>query len=348
VDEIVPCIGDQEACLNEFLEGGHPQCSVNPRSAFEDVLPADLPPAPKARRVGVVGAGPAGLQAALTAARRGHRVTLYEQRAEIGGMLVPGSQPKIKYEVGNYLAFLRGAVERACRENGLDVRLGEAVTPAGLKAAGFDALVICTGGSAVRPKLPGLDGPNVVQAVDVFRDPSIVGSGQRVVVIGGGAVGCEAAHFLASEHGKQVKVVEMLPAFMVGQCTANRGHLIHELERLGVELWNCTKLKSVQLNSVTLLRNVSKSVPNPYNTWTPLVPENIPNPLARPIREEVEEQVVPADCVVLAMGLRPNTALYDACLQANAAPEIRQIGDAFEIGRVFEAVKAGYAVGRTI
>jgi 2-enoate reductase len=347
-NEIVPCIGDQEACLNEFIEGGHPQCSVNPRSAFEDVIPADLPPAAKPRRIAVVGAGPAGLQVALTAARRGHWVTLFEQHSEIGGMLVPGSQPRIKYEVGNYLAFLRGAVERACSEHHLEVRLNESVTPESLQAGGFDALVICTGGSPVRPKLPGADGPYVVQAVDVFRDPSIVGEGKRVVVIGGGAVGCEAAHFLASEHGKQVKVMEMLPAFMVGMCTANRGHLIHELERMGVELWNCTKLKSIQPGSVTILRNTSKTVPDPYNTWTPLVPENIPNPLARPIKEEIQEQNVPADCVVLAMGLRPNTALYDACLQANAAPEIRQIGDAFETGRVFEAVKAGFAVGRAI
>jgi 2-enoate reductase len=168
------------------------------------------------------------------------------------------------------------------------------------------------------------------------------------VVVGGGAVGCEVAHFLASEHGKKVKVVEMLPVFMTGMCTANRGHLIHELERIGVELINCASLKAIQPGSITLVRNVSPTVPDPYNTWTPLLPENIPNPLGKPIRQDLHEIDLPADAVVLALGLRSNTSLYDACLQAGVAPEIRRIGDAFSPRRVFEAVKAGYAVGRSL
>jgi 2-enoate reductase len=348
VDEIVPCIGDQEGCINEFVEGGHPQCAVNPRTGFEDVLSAELPPAPAKRKIAVIGAGPAGVLCAVTAARRGHAVTLFEKSSEIGGMLVPGSRPKIKYEVGNYRAFLCGSVERAVREYGLELRLNEGASAEGLKAAGFDAIVVCAGGTPLRPRLPGVDGPNVVQAVDLLRDPGLAEKANSVVVIGGGAVGCETAQYLRVELGKQVKVVEMLPNFMTGVCTANRGHMIHELERLGVELMNCTKLKSIQAGSVTVLRNRSKTVPDPYVTWTPLLPANIQNPLAKPIQDEISEEQIPADCVVLAMGLRPNTALYDACIQLQSAPEVRQIGDAFKTGRVFEAVKAGFAVGRAL
>ncbi len=348
VDEIVPCVGDQEGCINEFVEGGHPQCSVNPRSGFEDVLTAELPLAPAPRKIAVVGAGPAGIICAITAARRGHKVDLYDQRGEIGGMLVPGSAPRAKYEVANYLAYLRGAVERCGRENPLRLHLNTSVTPELLLGAGYDALIICTGGMPALPGLPGVDGAGVYQAVDIFRSPGLVSGAGKIVVVGGGSVGCEVAHFLASEHGKQVKVIEMLNAFMVGKCTANRGHLIHELERLGVELINAATLKSIQPGSVTMTRNVSKTVPNPYNTWNPLLPENIKNPLARPVKQELHEQNIPADGVILALGLHPNTALYDACLQAGIAPEIRRIGDAFNTGRIFEAVKAGYAVGRSL
>jgi 2-enoate reductase len=123
VHDIRPCIGDQEACINEFIEGGHPQCSVNPHSGFEDVYPAELAPAAQRRRIAVVGAGPAGIICATVAARRGHQVTLIEARDRIGGMLVPGSVPRIKYEVANYLDYLCGQVEQAVVEHGLVLEL---------------------------------------------------------------------------------------------------------------------------------------------------------------------------------------------------------------------------------
>jgi 2-enoate reductase len=348
VGEIVPCIGDQEACINEFVEGGHPQCSVNPRTGFEDVYPAALIPAERPRRIGVVGAGPAGIACATLAARRGHRVTLIEARDQVGGMLVPGSLPKIKYEVGNYLASLRGQLERAVREDGLELLLNTPATPEMLKALELDALVICAGGRPVTPMLPGISLPHVIQAVDLLRSPSCADAAKRVVIIGGGSVGCECAQYLAVERGKPVTVVEMLPYFMKGVCTANRGHLIHLLEKFGVRLLNCTRLKEITPDGARVLRNRSKSVPSPFKTWNPVLPDNIPNPLARPIREEMEEEVLPADLVVLAMGLKPDRAIYEACLRASAAPVIYNAGDAFQTGRVFEAVKAGFALGTAV
>jgi 2-enoate reductase len=346
--DICPCIGDQEGCINEFVEGGHPQCSVNPRTGFEDVYERDPAPTLSPRKVGVVGAGPAGILCAITAAQRGHSVTLFEKANRVGGELVPGSVAKIKYEVRNYLSYLEHQLAVNQEKYDLAVELNSEVTPESLKGAGFDVLAISVGGSAVTPNLPGVQQPGVIQAIDLFRKPELAARAENILVVGGGAVGCEAAQFLSAELGKKVTVIEMLPTIMPGVCTANRGHLIHELERQGVSLWNCTKLLSIDGSTAKLARNISPTVPDPYVTWTPLLPENISNPFAKPVREQIEEQTVQAELIVLAMGLRPDRTFYQECMSIQAAPKIVELGDAFQIGRVFEAVKSGSLVGRSL
>ena len=348
VDEICPCIGDQEACLNELFEGGHLKCSVNPRTGMEDVIAREFTPTPSPRRIGVVGAGPGGILAAITASRRGHKVTLYDARDRLGGWLIPGSVPRTKYELRNYRDYLEGQVRRCSNEHDLTVKLNTAVTPDALKRESFDVLVVCSGAKPVQLAVEGAELPHVVQAVDLLLHPEWAREARDVVVVGGGAVGCEVAHWLTVEHGKQVCIVEALPHFMTGVCTANRGHLIHDLERRGAQLLNCARIKAVRSGAVTIARNISPTVPDPYVTWTPLLPENIPNPLAKPIRDQIVEETLKADLVVLAAGLQSDHSLFEACQRQNAAGEIVVIGDNFHIGRVFEAVEAGFAVGSSL
>jgi len=348
VREIIPCISDQEACLNEFIHGGHIQCAVNPRTCFEDVIEAELQPAARLKKVAVVGAGPAGILCAVTAAQRGHQVTLFEKSERIGGMLVPGSVPRTKYEVGNYLTYLEGQVQDCQRQNGLTLRLRTEATLEKLQGGKFEAVVLCTGSRMDWPDLDGIHQSHVISAIELLRNPQVAESIGEVVIVGGGPVGCECAHFLASEYRVNVCVVEMLPHFMPAICTANRAYLLHTLEKLGARLLNCTRLKEVRPGQVTVLRNISKSVPNPFNTWNPVLPDNVINPLARPIRQQVVEEILPADLVVIATGLKPDIAFYETCVAGHAAPEIHLIGDAFQVGRVFEAVKAGFTVGRTL
>ena len=348
VAEIVPCIGDQEACVNEFVEGGHPQCSVNPRAGFEDVWEAEVPPARSPRRIAIVGAGPAGIACACAAAERGHQVTLFEQQSRPGGMLVPGSVPRAKQDVANYLAYLDGLVERTQAAGGLDVRLGTPVSAGQLEDRGYDVVVCCTGAELSRPGVAGVDGDTVVSGVDLLLDPSRAADADHIVVVGGGAVGCEVAFWLAAERGRQVTVLEMLPWFMKGNCTANRGYLLHYLEKLGVGLLNCTRLRGVNDGEVSVVRNVSPTVPDPFVTWAPLLPENIRTPLARRLHVEEVEQTLPADLVVLATGLRPANGLYEDCVRRRAAPALHNIGDSFAVGNVREAVRAGYLLGRRL
>ncbi|HNS50314.1 MAG TPA: FAD-dependent oxidoreductase [Anaerolineae bacterium] len=348
VARIRPCIGDQEGCINEFIHGGHIQCAVNPRTGFEELLPAQVPLAPVRKRVAVVGAGPAGILCACTAAERGHSVTLLSDAERVGGMLVPGSVPRIKLDVANYLDYLEQLLSDHEAAYGLQVRRGVAADVDALQAGQFDAVVLCTGAGSLRPNVVGIDLPHVVQAIDLLRSPAPHTGVTHAVIVGGGEVGCETAFFLAAEHGRRVTVVEMLPYFMKEACTSNRGYLIHYLKRLGVVLLNCTRLESIQECTVSLLRNTSPTVPDPYVTWSPVLPENVKNPLARPLRVREEPISLEADLVVLATGLRADDSLYRACLQAHVAPELCAIGDAFSPGRILEATRAGYAVGRSL
>ena len=348
VEDICPCIGCQEGCVNEFVEGGHIQCAVNARTGFEDSLPERGPAPEKKKKIAVVGGGPAGIVFAVQAAKRGHTVELLEKSGQLGGRVVPGSVPAVKFDIKNYLAWLNGQVRQAQQLPNFTLRLNTPVTTEWLSGQKFDTIVFAVGTRNACPPIPGLDKVKAVQAVDLLVNPGLLGDAKKVVVAGGGVVGCETAYWLRYEQGREVKVVEMLPNFMEGVCTANRGHLLHYMEKAGVELYNCAKVTSFEPGKVHISRNVSKGAPNPYNTWQPLLPENIPNPLAPKLGPETREVTLDADLVVLAMGGRPDDAAYFEALAANAAPEIYNIGDSFAGGRVLEANRAAFRLAARV
>lgn len=348
VEDICPCIGCQEGCVNEFVEGGHIQCAVNARTGFEDSLPERGPAPEKQKRIAVVGGGPAGIVFAVQAAKRGHTVELLEKSGQLGGRLVPGSVPAVKFDFKNYLDWLNGQVRQAQQLPNFTLRLNTPVTTEWLSEQKFDTIVFAVGTRNACPPIPGLDKVKAVQAVDLLVNPGLLGDAKKVVVAGGGVVGCETAYWLRYEQGREVKVVEMLPNFMEGVCTANRGHLLHYMEKAGVELYNCAKVTSFEPGKVHISRNVSKGAPNPYNTWQPLLPENIPNPLAPKLGPETREVTLDADLVVLAMGGRPDDAAYFEALATNAAPEIYNIGDSFAGGRVLEANRAAFRLAARV
>ena len=348
VEDICPCIGCQEGCVNEFVEGGHIQCAVNARTGFEDSLPERGPAPEKQKRIAMVGGGPAGIVFAVQAAKRGHTVELLEKSGQLGGRLVPGSVPAVKFDFKNYLDWLNGQVRQAQQLPNFTLRLNTPVTTEWLSGQKFDTIVFAVGTRNACPPIPGLDKVKAVQAVDLLVNPGLLGDAKKVVVAGGGVVGCGTAYWLRYEQGREVKVVEMLPNYMEGVCTANRGHLLHYMEKAGVELYNCAKVTSFEPGKVHISRNVSKGAPNPYNTWQPLLPENIPNPLAPKLGPETREVTLDADLVVLAMGGRPDDAAYFEALAANAAPEIYNIGDSFAGGRVLEANRAAFRLAARV
>ena len=348
VEDICPCIGCQEGCVNEFVEGGHIQCAVNARTGFEDSLPERGPAPEKKKKIAVVGGGPAGIVFAVQAAKRGHTVELLEKSDKLGGRVVPGSVPAVKFDFKNYLDWLNEQVRQAQQLPNFTLRLSTPVTTQWLAEQKFDTIVFAVGTRNACPPIPGLDKVKAVQAVDLLVNPGLLGDAKKVVVAGGGVVGCETAYWLRYEQGREVKVVEMLPNFMEGVCTANRGHLLHYMEKSGVELYNCAKVTSFEPGKVHISRNVSKGAPNPYNTWQPLLPENIPNPLAPKLGAETQDMALDADLVVLAMGGRPDDTAYFEALAANVAPEIYNIGDSFAGGRVLEANRAAFRLAARV
>ena len=348
VEEICPCIGCQEGCVNEFVLGGHPQCAVNPKTGFEDVIPENLLLTETQKKIAVIGGGPTGIIFATTAAKRGHKVTLFEKGTKLGGKVIPGSIPKIKFDFKNYLEYLESEVNKCEKAYDLTVNLNTEITIDSLKDGAFDSVVFAYGTKEICPNFKGIESINKVLGVDLLLNPELIGNAKKIVVVGGGVVGCEVAYWLSYEHGLDVTVVEMLPDFMTDVCTANRGHLLHYLEKSNVKLLNCAKVVSFENSKVNLSKNKYKNVPNPYNTWNPLLPQNIPNPMAKKLKEELIDMSLDADLVVIAMGGKADEGLYFDAIKSHVAPELFNIGDSNKAGRVLEASRAAYNLASKI
>lgn len=187
--QIAPCIACNQACLDHTFQMKISSCLVNPKACFETELKVE--PTVNAKRVAVVGAGPAGLSAAITAGERGHQVTLFDKADEIGGQLNMAKQVPGKEEFWGLVDWFRTMLE----ETGVTVSLGKEISADDL--AGFDEVIIATGVLPRDPQIPGQDGPNVVGYVDVLRGKAAVGD--RVAVVGAGGIGFDVSEYLVHE-----------------------------------------------------------------------------------------------------------------------------------------------------
>jgi 2,4-dienoyl-CoA reductase-like NADH-dependent reductase (Old Yellow Enzyme family)/thioredoxin reductase len=306
LDEVIPCIGCME-CIERLAfdeRGEGVTCVVNPTMGRERTY--QIKPAGKVKNVVVVGGGPAGMQAAIVAARRGHRVTLFEKDAKLGGQLNMAALPPFKGDIFPWIDYLASQAAKVR----VEVKLNTDATAEIVAEGNPDAVVIATGGTPAMPDIPGIDKPNVVTAQDVLSGKAK--AGQRVVIIGGGMVGCETGHYLA-EQGKTVTIIEILKRLANDMFPMARRRLMDGLRSKNVTLLTSATCEEVREDSVRVTTAESK------------------------------KETIQADTVIIAVGYKANECLYKAL--EGKVPEIHRIGDSSQPRRILEAVDEGYRIG---
>lgn len=333
--EIRKCIGCNQGCLDAVFTMKPVGCLVNARAGRE--LEYNSRPAERVKNVLVVGGGPAGMEAARVAAQRGHRVTLWEKSDRLGGQLNLAAVPPGREEFATLVEYLSSELSRL----GVKVEFNKEANTINIKAFGADALVMATGAVPLAPPIEGVDGPNVVQAWDVLDGK--VQTGKRVVIIGGGAVGCETAmllarkgtisaetlHFLALNDAedwttlkelatkgiKEITVVEMLRTAGADIGTSSRWVILQEMKRFGVE--TITKATARQINKQGVV-----------------------------IAIDGKEEMLQADTVVLAVGAGSQNDLCEKVKEE--LPEVYMVGDAVAPRKALDAIYQGYLAGEVL
>jgi 2,4-dienoyl-CoA reductase-like NADH-dependent reductase (Old Yellow Enzyme family)/thioredoxin reductase len=240
LDDICPCIACNEGCFQRLYAQLDVSCVVNPRVGREPLFPPEV--ARQSRSVLVVGGGPAGMMAALTAAARGHQVILCDREARLGGQLVMGDVPPHKEEIRTLRDYLVGQIAKA----GVETRLQTTVSEDVIKAIGAEVVIVATGAQPVQPRILAVDS-RIVSAWDVLAGREPVGA--TVVVLGGGVVGCELAEYLATQ-GKAVWILEQLPELAANMEPRGRVLLVQRLRELGVQVLLQSRASAVRGTTV--------------------------------------------------------------------------------------------------
>ncbi|MCL2169378.1 MAG: FAD-dependent oxidoreductase [Defluviitaleaceae bacterium] len=299
-EDIRTCIGCNHGCLG-LLFGNFPiKCVLNPELGKEHKGLPEKAASPK--KIAIVGAGPAGLTAAIYGAKLGHSVTVFEKGERGGGQLYLAAIPPSKGEIAAFTRWQLTQIDKL----GVEIKYNTEACADMLSSGGFEHIFVATGVVAADIPIPGTDLPNVVSAADVLSGKVQVGG--NVVVIGGGGVGAETANHLGV-HLKNVAIIEAGPAIAPDKPLAPRWQLLRQLEGRGVHVLTNTTVAEIQADSV-LVKAANGTMP------------------------------IPCDSVVLAVGSVPNNALAKQ-LEAKSL-NFSVIGDADKVAGILEATEAAY------
>ncbi|MDR2373303.1 MAG: FAD-dependent oxidoreductase [Bifidobacteriaceae bacterium] len=321
--DITPCVRCNTCLSVGFVpyvkfDAGVAHCAVNPWFGLDAAfLRRDRVPAAPPLRVMVVGAGPAGLEAALGAAERGHAVSLWEKSERVGGMLELAGRADFKADIGRFVAVLAA---RVATHPLIDLRLGQEATPALVEREAPDCLIVAIGARPAVPPIAGLDDPRVAWAASAARpEPAPCDRSFRVVVIGGGQVGVEEGLAWAKA-GASTTIVEMTESF-----AADAPYLHHLALTEQIELLDNLELRLGWRASAIEPRGVAG------------------RPAGAHAAAAAPDEVLPADLILIAAGLVPLRAGAEAFI--GSAPSVRLVGDCAKAGQMNEAVLAGYFAG---
>lgn len=303
-EDIRPCISCN-TCMQQITIDHQPlRCSVNPLAGRE----IDNPFLPKGEGlVIIIGAGPGGMQAALTASARGFKVILIEKEKELGGALQLANKAPDKFRIDNLIRYFQGQIEK---DPNIEVWLNYEVTEEKLDelaALKPYAVVSAVGGRQVVPNIPGVS--LAVMANDVLSGKREIRN-KKAVVVGGGMTGLETAEYLAAR-GNSVKVLEMLPAPGRGIFNFNVTKTVNALEKQRTEIYTCTRADSISKEAVTVTDTRSG-----------------------------RSEEIPCDVVVLAIGVYTDHSMRD--MLEKRFFNVTEIGDANKAGKIMTAVRDGY------
>lgn len=306
--DIRTCVGCLHGCdANVNLEKSG-TCELNPIIGHESEAEYQTVMTESPKKVLVIGAGPAGLEAAIGAAKCGHSVTVYDKDRWAGGKYRLASVPPCKGELGAFIVWQMHELKKL----NVPVILNTEVTKELVDSVKPDVVIAATGTNPVVPKMiPGYDKDIVVLGTDVLSGKA--NTGHNVVVIGGGHAGAETANHIAS-YMKNVTIVELQEDIAMDEVDTPRNALLADLKKNEVRVCASTSVQEIKDHSVV--------VSGKYN-------------------EEIE-----CDTVVISIGHKPNTVLADELKAAEY--DVRVIGDAVSVGLVGPAVRAGYLEGRRI
>ncbi|MBP1173704.1 2,4-dienoyl-CoA reductase-like NADH-dependent reductase (Old Yellow Enzyme family)/thioredoxin reductase [Paenibacillus sp. PvR133] len=300
-EDIIKCLRCF-TCMAERAETSTRRCTVNPLIGRE-MDGTEIYPSPNPRKVLVAGGGPGGLYAALTAAKRGHKVILCEKADEVGGILRGEQAIPFKYEMYE----LGVTLGKLAKDAGVEIRLNTPVTKEYAEKENVDALIIAAGSAAIVPPIPGLNGDNVVIVNNYYLEQDRVSD--SVVVLGGGLAGCEAAIHLAQE-GKTVHLVEMRAELAPDANIRHRPIMLKEIEKNNIQVHLGFKGLSVTQEGVVCAD------------------------------QNGEEHFVPGTSVICALGQRPRRNVVDELI--DCAPYVAQIGDCVKASTITTAIYQGY------
>lgn len=291
-------------CLHTLWLGKSTCCAINPQHGRE--FEGEIPKALIQKKVLVIGAGPGGIEAALTASKRGHQVILLEREQKLGGKLEIVAAPSYKKPYLEYLDYLKTEI----KESNIDLHLGEEATLEIVDKYQPDAVIVAGGATPIILPVEGRQ--LAVTADEVLKDPGRVKG--TIAIVGGGLVGCETAHVL-SEQGCRVHIIEMQDDVLKDTSYVTRHSQLDVLKATGSEIHVNTKLVKITEDGACVSYN---------NT----------------------EKLIKADTVVLAVGYRNTSSLYEE-LQ-NIVEEVYQIGDFRQTRKIASAIYEGYHIAKNI
>lgn len=307
--EIRRCAACHQGCLDELRAGRRFGCNFNPSVGKEEEIEIQKAPQP-GKKVFIIGAGPAGLEAAYTAAVRGHKVTIYDENEELGGQLIAASMPPHKEELMGIVEYYKEVLPKL----GVEIKLNHRVTAEEVAKLEADAIIFATGGEPIILPIPGLKEYGYMTAAEVLKEGKE--TGQTVAIIGGGLIGMETADYL-SEKGKKVMVIELLDEVARDMGVFEKNLLMKRLKERDVEIYVKTKLKEVNKSLVTETPEGERKLPLP-------------------------------DTIVLSVGMRSNRTLYEEAKKLVPEEKLYLIGDAKEVRKIVHAISEGRNVALTI